>query len=152
MPSTKICSRCKRELPATSEYFNKNGGKRANADRLRNPCRECRADVRKLRKSERLATTRTQQDEEEKADLRKEAQPKIEVSPSSRSEINQRAILRLITKHRSEFEFYVFQEENNERLRARREKYQSKKRWVSLGLALTEEEDRDVLPEFALAQ
>lgn len=144
----KVCTMCKRELPATPEFFNKNGGKKA--PRFRARCRDCRVEERKIRKAQKAAAEAKKEKELEETDLRKEAQPKFEVDASSRSDINRRAILRLIEKHRSEFEFYVFQEENNARLRARREKYPPRKRWVSLGQAMTEDEDRDVLPEFAL--
>lgn len=53
--TTKICSGCRRELPATLDYFNRKG--RSN-DSLRAKCKDCERDYREVNKDHRREVDR----------------------------------------------------------------------------------------------
>lgn len=143
MPRTierKKCSKCGKRFPNTTEFFHPNRKRVDGSCSLRSACRTCRNQERRENATKRKARLQVQERK-----LRELTSPTQSRSPEI-SDVNKRAILRLIQKHRTEFEFYVFEEERRQNGTVRRQG----QKWVSIDQAFTEDEDREVLPEFAI--
>lgn len=141
---TRTCTGCGQTKPFTSEFFDADKTKK---DGLHTRCKKCKSNRGKKRANKPDILI-----ENVKVAPRPKPsknQPKTDVAGEI-SDVNKRAILRLIKRHRSEFEFYVFEEERAARSAARKAKAGGK-RWISLSNALDDPEDREVLPEFAAA-
>lgn len=140
---TRTCNGCGQTKPFTKEFFDSDKSKK---DGLHTRCKACKSRQRQSSLDKKVTTRPLIESVKVTPKARR---PVTETDTSGEiSDINKRAILRLIQRHRSEFEFFVFEEERTARAAARKAKAGGK-RWVSLATALDDPEDRDVLPEFA---
>lgn len=114
--STKICSRCKQELPVSR--FDQDLSVRSTG--LRSQCKTCRSELRKtyktkprVRKSAKAVAKPAAKSTETPVEQKPKAPPRPRYTPQQilKQKANREAILRLINNHRAEFNSLVYSEQ-----------------------------------------
>jgi hypothetical protein len=117
----KVCRECKRELPATKEYFNKNNG---NKDGLDGMCRECKAEYKKqycLKNKDAIA---------EKGKQYREKNKEREFKRKKQYRMNNKGLLdKYSKKYQSENEEYIRDYKKQSYLKNKEKVLERNKQW-----------------------